>query len=246
EMVADLIDTEGITSVRERFDRAGIRPACFGLPVDWRTPYYDEDEAVRKARRAAKAAAAIECRRCGTWVLPGDDDRNADQYGEFLISRLGPIAEVLHDQGIGLGLEFVGPRTLRSQFRFPGPYTLKAMLRTAGALGPGNGLLLDIFHLFTSGGTLEDLRGVDPSRILLVHLNDARSGRSMDEQVDHERDLPGATGLLDLRGFLGVLREMGYDGPVIAEPFLDSLKELPDDETRVTRVGESIANALAI
>ena len=33
------------------------------------------------------------------------------------------------------------------------------------------------------------------------------------------RRLPGATGVIDIAGFLQTLREIGYDGPVTPEPF---------------------------
>src|SRR3954471_12662406 len=35
--IADLVDQQGAAAVKQTFADAGVRPALFGLPVDWRT-----------------------------------------------------------------------------------------------------------------------------------------------------------------------------------------------------------------
>ena len=47
-----------------------------------------------------------------------------------------------------------------------------------------------------------------------------------DERLDTVRALPLETGVIDLPGFMGKLRTMGYDGPVTPEPFSQRLVEL--------------------
>ena len=49
-----------------------------------------------------------------------------------------------------------------------------------------------------------------------VDLNDAPAGIPVDEQVDNKRELPAATGVIDVKAFLGCLKEIGYKGPVRA------------------------------
>ena len=239
------IQAEGLAAVRAKFDRAGLRAAGFGLPVDFRGEEYDQEAALAKLKPIARAMREIGATRCSTWIMPADNERNRDAMWDFHVSRLAPINEVLHGEGIAFGLEFVGPKTLRDNYRYPFLYTLKGMLSLCAAIGPGTGLLLDIFHLFTSGGTLDQLRQTPRAKIVYVHVNDARPGRELWEQVDNERELPGATGVLDLPGFLNALKGLGYDGPVVAEPFLDRLKEMPDDEARVREVGQTMRDALA-
>ena len=72
-----------------------------------------------------------------------------------------------------------------------------------------------------------------------VHVNDAPAGIAVDEQMDNVRDLPGATGVVDMATFLGVLARIGYDGPVTPEPFCARLRELPR-ENAAKLVGESM------
>jgi len=75
--------------------------------------------------------------------------------------------------------------------------------------------------------------------VVYVHLNDARAGRGVDEQIDAERSLPGVSGVIDIVAFLQALRRMEYAGPVAVEPFDDTLKALPP-AARVEAVADSL------
>ncbi len=246
DVVQKAVEAEGLAAVRSRFDAAGVRAAGFGLPIDFRAADYDDIGGAERLRPMARTMKSLGADRCFTWILPGDDARNYDAMWDFHVSRLQPLNEVLHEEGILFGLEFVGPKTLRDTFRYPFASTVKGMLSLCAAIGPGAGLLVDIFHLFTSGGSVEDLQKLTASRVIYVHVNDARAGRSLDEQIDGERELVGATGVLDLPGFLNALKRIGYKGPVVCEPFLARLKELPDDEAWVREVGLAVKDALAL
>ena len=96
-----------------------------------------------------------------------------------------------------------------------------------GCIGTGNmGLLFDSFHWYTGRGTAQDIASLRNEDIVLVHLNDGIAGRGPDEQVDQERALPGETGVIDLTTFLRGLDAVGYDGPVVVEPFSDRVKAM--------------------
>jgi sugar phosphate isomerase/epimerase len=47
-----------------------------------------------------------------------------------------------------------------------------------------------------------------------------------DKVIDTARHLPLETGVLDLPGFMRTLAAMGYDGPVVTEPFSAPLNAL--------------------
>ena len=91
-------------------------------------------------------------------------------------------------------------------------------------------MLLDCFHWYTSGGNAEDITHKLKGKVVYVHVNDARAGRTRDEQIDGERALPGDTGVIDNETFLGCLRKINYDGPIAAEPFMPELGKIPADE----------------
>ena len=77
---------------------------------------------------------------------------------------------------------------------------------------------------------MDEVRALANEQIVVVHVNDAPAGVAVDEQLDGVRDLPGATGVIDIDGFLQALAAIGYDGPVTAEPFSQRLRDLPDEE----------------
>jgi sugar phosphate isomerase/epimerase len=62
-----------------------------------------------------------------------------------------------------------------------------------------------------------------------VDLNDAPAGVPKEEQKDGQRELPCATGVIDLAAFMKALERIGYDGPARAEPFNRALNELDNE-----------------
>jgi sugar phosphate isomerase/epimerase len=62
-----------------------------------------------------------------------------------------------------------------------------------------------------------------------VDLNDAPAGIPREQQIDGQRELPAATGVIPVASFLGALRKVGYDGPVRAEPFNKALNAMDND-----------------
>lgn len=110
---------------------------------------------------------------------------------------------------------------------------------------PNVGFVLDSWHWYTAGETEEDLLTLANEDVVAVDLNDAPDGIPVDEQMDLRRRLPATTGVIDLRTFLGALVKMGYDGPVRAEPFDPTLRELPADEA-VARTAEAMKRAFAL
>ncbi len=75
------------------------------------------------------------------------------------------------------------------------------------------------------------------SDVVTVHINDAPKHLGPDEQLDNVRALPGETGLLDVTGFLQALQQIGYDGPVTAEPFSQRLSEMTPERRCVRPPG---------
>lgn len=244
-MLADYIDTHGIEDAHTKFVSKGVFPAVFG-PPDFRGAESDWKAGVEATPRLARAAKAVGCTRAATWIMPCSNDREFDENLKFHIERIKPIADILGEHGISFGLEFVGPKTLRDSQKYPFIYTLEGMLEMGEKIGPNVGLLLDSFHWYTSGGTVAQLDAVPVERIVYVHLNDAIPGRGPDEQIDGERELPRATGVIDLKGFIGALKRKRYHGPCAVEPFKKSLRDLPDDQARLAAVKQALDATLSL
>jgi len=238
--VAHRIDREGVESVQQLFTSSNILPAGFGLPTDFRGAEATWRTGLTELPRLAKAAAAIGCLRCMTWIMPCSNDRPLAENRRFHIDRLTPAAKILADHGIAFGLEFIGPKTLRESQKYPFIHTMPDMIAMGREIGPNVGLLLDCYHWYTAGHSLADLRQLSAKQVVYVHVNDAPAGVAVDEQLDGVRCLPGETGVIDIAGFLSALNQIGYDGPITPEPFKKELNDLPDDAARLKTVGQSM------
>ncbi|GDX40179.1 hypothetical protein LBMAG21_04710 [Armatimonadota bacterium] len=238
--IADLIDKEGASAVRAMFDAKGIQPAGFGLTVEWRKDEETWKQGLAQLPRAAKAAGAIGAGRAFTWVLSCSDTYPLEENIAFHIERFTPIAQILADNGCDLGLEFLGPKTLRNMLPHPFLYKMFDMLDLGARIGSNVGILLDCWHWHTSEGTIAELEKLRPEQVTYVHVNDAPMGVAMDDYVDNMRGLPGETGVIDIAGFLKTLDSIGYTGPVTPEPFKNELKDLPNNTARLQVVGDAM------
>lgn len=205
--------------VRDLFARAGRRPGNWGLPIEWHGAGEKWTEELTRLRRYAGLARDIGALRTTAVIMPWSDERTFDENYAFHVERLKPVAEILGEHDCRFGLEFIGPETLRRDRNHPFIYTMDGMLALCQDLGPNVGLLLDLWHWYTSRGTWDDLARLGSGDVVNVHVNDAPAGIAVNEQVDNKRCLPGETGVLDIVRFLKALAAMGYDGPVTAEPY---------------------------
>ncbi len=83
-------------------------------------------------------------------------------------------------------------------------------------------LVLDPFHVFRGGGTMETIAKLKPTQIAISHFNDAVDTVPREQQMDPDRVLPG-DGHLDLTRYCQLLKQIGYGGWLSLELFRDDL-----------------------
>lgn len=225
----------------------GLVWGAAGLPLDFRTT----EEAFEKGIQALPAFAAALQRagatRVATWLAPAHASLTYMANFRQHARRLRAAAQILGDHGCRLGLEYVGPKTSWSAQRFPFIHTMAEMKDLLAGIGRDNvGFLLDSWHWYTAQETAADLLSLRASDVVLCHLNDAPAGLSPDQQVDSRRELPCATGVIDVKTFLGSLIRIGYDGPVVCEPFSQALRQMtPEQALEAVSAAMKKAAALA-
>jgi sugar phosphate isomerase/epimerase len=229
----------GPENYRAVLDDHDLRTGSAALPVDATGDAETYESDLDALDGIAEAAAAAGCTRMSTYIMSFSDERPFEDNFAFHSERLEPVADVLADHGIDLGLEFLGPETLREGHDYEFISTAEGMLDLCEAVGDNAGLLLDCWHWHTAGGSVDALEALDATDIVDVHVNDAPAGLATDEYVDTERAMPGETGVIDIETFLSHLDSVGYDGPVMAEPFSDELAAM-DDEAAVRETAASL------
>jgi sugar phosphate isomerase/epimerase len=205
--------------------------AIAGLPVDFRK----DDAAFTESMKTFPAFAA-GLKRAGvknvtTWISPASPDRTYLDNMRTHARRLREAAGVMQDHGLRFGMEYVGPKTLWSAQRYPFIHTMAEMKDLIAEIGRNNvGLVLDSWHWYTAGEKKQDILSLKPEQVVSVDLNDAPSGIPVEQQVDSRRELPAATGVIDVATFLGALKEIGFTGPVRVEPFNEPVRKMAPEQ----------------
>ena len=220
----------GVAQTQDLAAAKGVRLSAWSFPLDFRSAAQEYQESLAALPQLARTAEELGVLRTATWISPASDDLSYEENFDFHVQQLKPAAAVLADCGIRLGLEYLGPKTLRAGKKHSFAHTMEQMGELCAAIGDNVGFLLDSWHWYTAHETADQLRQLKVEQAVDVHVNDAPADVPIDEQIDHVRTLPGATGVVDIVTFLTVLQELGYDGPVMVEPFNEALRQMAADE----------------
>lgn len=228
--IHEVVTAHGAKAVHDWYLQHGLRIGAWNLPF---MPYRVTEEEWRaelaKLPPQLASADALGARRAGMWIMPGSDEREYRENWDFHVARFQPIAKLLADHGVRLGLEFIGPLTSQKHFKHPFIRSVREALELGRAIGSNVGLLIDAWHWHSAGGTRDDLRGLTRDQIVHIHIDDAPAGVPRDELIDNRRKLPCTTGVIDIDGFMQALANANYDGPVTAEPFDTEVNALGTD-----------------
>ncbi|MBS0000045.1 MAG: sugar phosphate isomerase/epimerase [Cyclobacteriaceae bacterium] len=230
----------------EQMKSRNISWGAAGLPMNFRLDKETHLKGLHALPKYAWALHKAGVTRMSTWIMPTHPYLTYMENMKQHAARLKEVCRIVGDHGINFGLEYVGPKTLMTSQKFSFVRTMAECRELIGAIDePNAGFQLDSFHWYCAGETREDLLSLSNEDIITVDLNDARQGFSADEQIDGKRELPMATGVVDLKSFMEALVAIGYDGPVRAEPFNQALNDL-ENEAALSKTAEAMKKAFAL
>jgi 2-keto-myo-inositol isomerase len=158
-----------------------------------------------------RAASEIECPYIV--VVPGRLPAGTTRAGviDESVRTLTELAGIAEPFGVALAFEFLGQTDCSVQ-------TLALADEIVRETDRENvGLVIDSFHFYAGGSTIESIEALDPARLFIFHINDAED-IPREQLEDRHRLLPGL-GILPLKGIIAALRQIGYDRVASVEIF---------------------------
>lgn len=124
---------------------------------------------------------------------------------------LGELCDIAARHNVSLAFEFLG----QPDCSVP---TLGLAHEIVRATERKNlGLVIDSFHFYAGGSTIEMIEALDPNLLYVFHINDAEN-LPREQLQDKHRLLPGL-GILPLPDLLAAFRKIGYDKVASVEIF---------------------------
>jgi 2-keto-myo-inositol isomerase len=147
-------------------------------------------------------------------VVPGRVPNGGVERAEVIsesVRVLQELCDIAARHDVALAFEFLG----QSDCSVP---TLDLAHEIVRAANRSNlGLVIDSFHFYAGGSTIEMIEALDPKLIYVFHINDAEN-LPREQLEDRHRLLPGL-GILPLREMVAAFRKIGYDKVASVEIF---------------------------
>ena len=217
-----------ITEVTKRAKAASVAQACkylasarvkiggFELPVRWQA-----DEAQFKSDLAQIGTLVEVCKtigadRCFTTIRPTSDERPMHDNFKFHVDRIQKVADAIAPADLKLGVSILPAQADRTDGGFEFIHQIDPLVLLINTVQKANvGLLLDTWTWTVGGGDIEKLRALRGDQIVSVRLADLSADADLANIQPQQKILPAAEGgTIDNVAILGVLEELGFDGPV--------------------------------
>src|SRR6185295_8843969 len=166
----------------------------------------------QQCRELSLIAAQIKCPFIV--VVPGRIPPSGASRTEVIgesVRVLSELCDIAAHHDVALAFEFLGQTDCSVQ-------TLDLAHEIVRKTDRKNlGLVIDSFHFYAGGSTIEMIEALDPNLIYVFHINDAED-LPREQLTDGQRLLPGL-GILPLREMIAAFRKIGYDRVASVEIF---------------------------
>lgn len=181
----------------------------------------DADDAVFNTQLAAlhplaETAAKLNATRAFTVLPAGTDRMPIHEYFEFLRNRLEQMGKILAGQQIQLGVGINAAADSAEGKQYEAVRNVESLIALVKSISTKNvGFVVDSWHWTVGGGTLEQLKSVEPERVVIVRLADLAAEADQAAAKVSDRVVPAVSGRIDQVGIVKWLSETGFAGPVL-------------------------------
>jgi len=212
-----------------------LRPGAFAFSAAFNECYsntdFDHSIAAFEQDLSLCREAGFKC--CVGYVQPSSDRLDYYEHFALLCERLKRIMPLLEMYDVRLGLEFIGPTTMRKKRKYDFIHTMDGVRSLIAAANAQKyvGIKLDALHWYTSGAGLLDIEKLCPEEVVYVEIMDGLKGNyDRFSMPEFQRELPGATAVIDITGMIKKLDALGFEGPVVVEPWNARIREMNPSE----------------
>ena len=222
KMEAYLSD-HSLNDLSDLFQRANVRPLAINS-VEFITfnSSWEKTNTMNLIKKYSEIADRLDCPYIVVVPSPRPSGVSTQEIHEESVSVLSEISNKFKSHKVKFAFEFLG-------FDWCSVSTLEQDVEIVRAVNRDNvGLILDTFHFYAGGSTLDSIKKADKNKIFVVHINDSEN-LSKKELQDSHRLYPGE-GVIPLREMFARLKEIQYDGPVSIEMFRPEYWSQPPEE----------------
>jgi 2-keto-myo-inositol isomerase len=202
-----------LDDLKQLFNDHGIRPLSINSieHITFRSER-DYDRIKAECEQLTEIAAALDCPY--VVVVPGKlppREVSRDEIIRESVRVLHELADIAARHNVALAFEFLGQTDCSVQ-------TVDLADEIVRRVDRANvGLVIDAFHFYAGGSTIEMIEALDPQRLFIFHIDDAED-LPREKLTDAHRLLPGL-GILPLKEMISAFRKIGYGANASVEIF---------------------------
>jgi 2-keto-myo-inositol isomerase len=209
----EFLKTKSTSDLKDLFKQHNLQPLSINSieHITFRdTPSYNSIK--QQCQELSSIAAEIGC-PCIV-VVPGRLPGNGASRSEVItesVHVLNELCNIAEQHDVSLAFEFLG----QTDCSVPTLDLANEIVRTTGRKNLG--LVIDSFHFYAGGSSIEMIDALEPRLLSIFHINDAED-LPKDQLEDRHRLFPGL-GILPLSEIIGAFRRIGYDHVASVEIF---------------------------
>lgn len=163
----------------------------------------EKDKVLRNTEYWCKIANAIGC----PYVIAVPSQLKENVTESYIINNavemLKQMSDIASRFNVGLALEFIGFETFSVRTLSLADHIVKKVNRD------NVGLVIDAYHFYIGGSTIESINQIDREKVFIFHINDAEN-LPKEQLVEANRIFPGL-GVIPLADIGEALTSIGFD-----------------------------------